>query len=456
VHGPADALAQEASLALWGGAECSVVRLHDSWRDQTRETGHHDRFDDLARIAALGIRTVRAAVLWERCAPGPAQCGWAWHDARMAEMRRLGLTPVVGLMHHGSGPPGTDLLDPALPEALAAHAGRVADRYPWVAAWTPVNEPLTWARFSGLYRVWHPHADNDALFLRMVAVQCRAVLLSMRAIRARIPGAALVQTEDLGRVFSTPQMAGRAAHENERRWLSLDLLCGRVDAAHPWHERFLRAGVAPDWLAAFRGGEAAPDLVGINHYVTSDRFLDHRSGRYPPRVRTGTGAARYADTEAVRAGVPPGELGWAARLREAWDRYRRPLAATEVHLGCAQDTEQVRWLLEAWDAAGELRAEGVDMRAVTVWALFGAMDWDSLLRQRRGRYEPGAWDVRASPPRLTLLGEAAQALARHGRFAHPCLAEPGWWHRPDRLHPRCVPVPASAAVPGLAAAAPTA
>ncbi len=444
---PVDALAPGSPLALWGGAECSVARLHESWRDQTRETGHHDRFDDLARIASLGIRTVRAAVLWERCAAGPAQCGWAWHDARMAEMRRLGLAPVVGLMHHGSGPPGTDLLDPALPEALAAHAARVAGRYPWVAAWTPVNEPLTTARFSGLYRVWHPHADDEALFLRMVAVQCRAVLLSMRAIRARIPGAALVQTEDLGRVFSTPQMAGRAAHENERRWLSLDLLCGRLDAGHPWHERFLRAGVAAGWLAEFRGGEAAPDLVGINHYVTSDRFLDHRSGRYPPRVRTGTGAARYADTEAVRAGVPPGELGWAARLREAWDRYARPLAATEVHLGCAQEAEQVRWLLEAWDAAGELRAEGVDMRAVTVWALFGAMDWDSLLRQRHGRYEPGAWDVRAAPPRLTLLGEAAQALARHGRFAHPCLAEPGWWHRPDRLHPRCVPAAAPPAGP---------
>ncbi|MGI3779009.1 MAG: dTDP-4-dehydrorhamnose reductase, partial [Janthinobacterium lividum] len=94
-------------VAVWGGAECSVVRLHDAWRDQTRETGHHDRFDDLARIAAMGIRTVRAAVLWERCVPGPAHCGWTWHDARMAEMRRLGLAPVVGLMHHGSGPPGT-------------------------------------------------------------------------------------------------------------------------------------------------------------------------------------------------------------------------------------------------------------------------------------------------------------------------------------------------------------
>ena len=424
-----------ASVAVWGGAECSVARPGEGWRDQIRETGHHDRFDDLARIAGLGIRTVRAPVLWERCAPGPAHCGWTWHDARMAEMRRLGLDPVVGLMHHGSGPPGTDLLDPDLPEALAAHAGRVAARYPWVGAWTPVNEPLTTARFSGLYRIWHPHADDEALFLRMVAVQCRAVLLSMRAIRARIPAATLVQTEDLGRVFSTPPLAARAARENGRRWLSLDLLCGRVDSGHPWHARFLRAGVAPAWLAEFAGGEAAPDLVGINHYVTSDRFLDHRAARYPPGARTGVGRARYADTEAVRAGVPSADLGWAARLREAWERYGRPLAATEVHLACAEDAEQVRWLLEAWRAAHEVRAEGIDMRAVTVWALFGAMDWDSLLRESRGHYEPGAWDVRAAPPRLTLVGEAARGLACDGGFEHPCLEGPGWWHRPERLHP---------------------
>ena len=60
--GPPDA-AQQDALQMWGGVECSVVRVGDAWRDQVRETGHHDRLDDLDRIAALGIRTLRYPVL---------------------------------------------------------------------------------------------------------------------------------------------------------------------------------------------------------------------------------------------------------------------------------------------------------------------------------------------------------------------------------------------------------
>src|SRR5215207_5663555 len=66
--------------------------------------------------------------------------------------------------------------------------------------------------------------------------ECTAIVLAMRAIRTVRPDAKLVQTEDLGKTFSTPLLSYQAELENERRWLSLDLLCGRVDPHHPWHE----------------------------------------------------------------------------------------------------------------------------------------------------------------------------------------------------------------------------
>ncbi len=422
-----------APLELWGGVECSVVRVGDAWRDQVRETGHQDRPDDLDRVAALGIRTLRVPLLWERLRAG--EDAWRWHDERMERLRILGIAPIAGLVHHGSGPAGTDLLDPGFPEKLAAHAAAVAARYPGVTMWTPVNEPLTTARFSGLYGHWHPHARDEGAFLRMVVTQCRAVMLAMRAIRARIPGARLVQTEDIGKTFSTVRLADQATYENDRRWLSLDLLCGRLNRAHPWYGHLVRFGVPEGWLDEFEGGEAAPDLIGVNHYVTGERFLDHRVGLYPEAMRGGNGRQSYVDTEAARVDVAEGELGWAARLREVWERYGRPIAVTEAHLG-DQSEEQVRWLMEAWDAAQALRAEGADVRAVTVWALFGAVDWDSLLRRRAGRYEAGAFDARHDPPRPTLLAEAAASLAATGRFGHPALASPGWWRRADRLHVR--------------------
>lgn len=438
--GPGAGPPPPAATELWGGLECSVVRVGDDLRDQFRETGHHGRIADLEAVAALGLRTLRYPVAWERVEPhGPEDGDWAWHDERLAELRRLGVAPILGLVHHGSGPGWTCLLDPRFPEKLADFAGRAARRYPWVEAWTPVNEPLTTARFSALYGHWAPHRVDEASFLRAVANQCRGALLAMRAIRRAIPGARLVQTEDIGRTFSTPRLRYQAEYENRRGWLSLDLLTGRVDAGHPFHARLLAAGVAAAALEDFRAGDLAPMTLGLNHYVTSERFLDHRLALHRPETHGGNGRHRYADTEAVRMPVPPGETGWLARLREAHARYPGlPLAVTEAHIGCTED-EQLRWLAGCWDAVAALRAEGADIRAVTAWALFGAVDWCSLLTRRAGRYEAGAFDV-ARPdargrPRPTLLAEAVAAFAQGGRFEHEHLLHPGWWAREDRLHP---------------------
>ena len=423
-------------LELWGGIEGSVIRVGGIWRDQVRETGHHRRPKDLDRIAASGIRTVRYPVLWERCAPGPAYAGWRWHDRRLGQMRRLGIDPIVGLIHHGSGPAGTNPLDPAWMDGLASHAAAVAARYPWVRRWTPVNEPLTTARFAAAYGHWFPHTTDCGSFHRMLFIQCRAVLLSMRAIRKHIPDAQLVQTEDIGQVFATPPLQHQADHDNARRWLSLDLLCGRVDRSHPGWDAFIGIGAFPDEIEDFAGGEARPDILGVNHYVTSDRFLDHRTQRYPASLHGSNGRDSYVDTEAARVDLPLHLTGWEPRLREVWRRYRLPIAVTEAHLACVDDREPVRWLMEAWRAAQALRAEGADIRAVTAWSLFGACDWDSMVREDRGHYEPGVWDVSAATPEPTRLADAVASLARTGDYRHPILDELGWWRRPDRVPSR--------------------
>ena len=424
------------SLEMWGGLECSVVRVGDVWRDQLAETGHDRRDGDLDAVAALGIRTLRYSVPWERVSPSRADSAdWARPDARLARMRSLGIRPILGLLHHGSGPARTQLLDPEFPEALADYAARAAGRYPWVESWVPVNEPLTTARFSGLYGHWFPHLRDGSATLRMLANQCRAVLLSMRAIRARIPGARLVQTEDIGRVFSTAQVAGQAAHENERRWLSFDLLLGRVERGGPWWGTLRGAGVPERHLDEFLDGEGAPDLLGVNHYLTSDRFLDHRLRLHHPGTHGGNGRQSYADTEAFRApDAPEAEVGPGPRLLEVWERYRRPMAVTEAQNGGPDEAERARWLLDVWDGAQTARAAGADLRAVTAWSLFGAVDWDSLLRRRAGSYEAGAFDASRDPPTPTLVSEAIAGLAREGRFEHPALRErEGWWRRADRF-----------------------
>ena len=419
---------------LWGGIECTVARVHDTVRDQVRETGHWGRERDLEQVAALGIRTLRYPVLWETIAPDdPGQCHWRWHDRRLARMRSLGISPIAGLVHHGSGPLYTSLADPAFAEMLAQHAAHVAQRYPWIDKYTPVNEPLTTARFSGLYGHWYPHGADDRIFLQLLVNQCRAVVLAMQAIRRINPTAQLVQTEDMGKVFSTPMLQYQADYENERRWLSFDLLCGRVDREHSWYRRFLEHGIGAAELGFFTEQPCPPDIIGINHYLTSERYLDERDELFPLHHRSGNLRERYADVEAVRIDFEGSLTGPLPRLREVWERYGLPMAVTEAHHGNTRD-EQLRWLKEVWDAACTLREEGADLRAVTIWSLFGCVDWNSLLTQCNGFYEPGVFDARCDPPRPTALASAATALATSGDFAHPVLDHAGWWHRHDRYY----------------------
>ncbi|HZQ06712.1 MAG TPA: family 1 glycosylhydrolase, partial [Anaerolineae bacterium] len=185
-------------LELWGGVECTVNRVHEQYFDQLERNGHAQHLNDLDRFAELGIRTLRYPVLWERIAPqGLEAADWQWADERLERLRALGIRPIIGLLHHGSGPRETDLADPAFPEKFAAYARAVSERYPWVDAYTPINEPLTTARFSGLYGVWYPHARDDRVFAQIMLNQCRATILAMREIRRVNPAAQLIQTEDL-------------------------------------------------------------------------------------------------------------------------------------------------------------------------------------------------------------------------------------------------------------------
>ncbi|CAA9565812.1 MAG: GH1 [uncultured Thermomicrobiales bacterium] len=417
---------------LWGGIECTVNRVGDVWFDQIARSGHADRLDDLDRIAALGIRTLRYPLLWERVAPdGLERAAWRWSDERLGRLRELGIRPIVGLVHHGSGPAGTDLLDPGFAPGLAAFARAAAARYPWVEDWTPVNEPLTTARFAALYGHWYPHARSDRAFIRALVNQCTGVKLAMAAIRETIPEARLVQTEDLGKTWSTPRLAYQADFENERRWLTLDLLCGRVDRTHPLWSHLWWLGLKGEDLHHFVDDPCPPDVIGFNYYLTTERFLDDRLDHYPPDLRGGNGRDEYVDVEAVRV-RREGIDGVGPLLREAWARYRRQLAITEAHLGCTRE-DQIRWLAEVWGEARAVRADGVDLRAVTVWSLLGAYDWHCLLTRCEDHYEPGVFDLRAPFPRPTALAALAAQLAAGQEPDHPLLADPGWWRRPERL-----------------------
>jgi dTDP-4-dehydrorhamnose reductase len=424
------------SLELWGGYECTVNRVGDQWFDQTKLGGHEDRPEDLQLFAALGMRSIRYPALWERISPDhPELRDFQWTDERFAELRRLGLDPIVTLCHHGSGPHYTSLVDASFAPGLARHAAAVASRYPWIRDYTPVNEPLTTARFSALYGLWYPHSKDEGLFWTALLNEIDATQLSMREIRKINPEARLVQTDDLGYCHATEPLQAEADYQNERRWIGWDLLCGMVVPGHALWDRIAGFGLAGR-LNEIAADPCPPDIIGINHYLSSERLLEHRVELYPNRS--------VADrTVALCAGVPKidvdairhreeGVLGLPELIEQAWHRYGRTIAITECHNGATRE-EQVRWFLEVWDGALALRAKGVDLCAVTAWSLLGSHDWNHMVTRFVGHYETGVYDVRTGTPRPTLLASVLTDLSSGRQPASPGIAGPGWWRRESRL-----------------------
>ena len=104
------------NLEFWGGIECTINRVNDSYFDQLHLSGHYVREGDIQLISELGIKTLRYPVLWEKHEPVYNQTiNWAFTDKVFAELNKYSITPIAGLLHHGSGPRYTSLLDDNFP-----------------------------------------------------------------------------------------------------------------------------------------------------------------------------------------------------------------------------------------------------------------------------------------------------------------------------------------------------
>lgn len=419
---------------IWGGIECSFNRVKDLYLDQLLYSGHYKRaVEDIDRIARLGIKAVRYPVIWERLHPYPGHViDWVnTVEQPLNALRAYGITPIAGLVHHGSGPRYADLLSDSFAAGLASFAGKVARKFPWIGHYTPVNEPMTTARFSGLYGLWFPHRRSDHAFTHALINEMKGVVLSMQEIRKINPDAQLIQTEDLAKIYSTTRLKYQADFENHRRWLTFDFLCGKVDRHHPLYDYFIHSGVPEDSLKFFLDNPCPPDIIGLDYYATSERYLDEALERYPPHTHGANHFERYADVEAIRVRHKE-KYGQKLLLEECWNRYHIPMAVTEAHIHCDSD-EQIRWFAEIRHTCIALMERGVDIRSVTAWALLGAYGWNALLTKPGGDYESGVFSVRTGDPVPTPLADYLVRINEDPDFVHPAEQQKGWWHREDRF-----------------------
>lgn len=422
------------SLEMWGGIECTLNRVGNKFINQCEKNGHYKRISDLELFKNLGIKKLRYPCLWEEVAPENIDhFNWDSLDKRLNILRSLDLQVIAGFLHHGSGPKYTSLVEPEFPEKFSFYARAFAVRYPWVEDYTPINEINTTARFSCLYGHWYPHMKNDTYYLKAILNQVKATVLAMREIRKVNPRARLIQTDDLGKCQSTIPLKYQCDFENHRRWLSFDLLNGMVKKDHDLYEYFLKNKISAEELSWFEMNPCPPDVIGINHYHLSNRFLDHKVNLYPEEFQGGNGIDKYADIGAIDTGqaemVTPENL-----FTEVWDRYHKPIAVTECHTRGHREA-QMRWLNEIWQTANKLRSKKIQFEAVTAWSLLGTYDWHTLCQTDENFYEPGVFDLRHphKRPFETGLSKLVRELAHKGLSTSPLLSSEGTWKTQRRV-----------------------
>jgi beta-glucosidase/6-phospho-beta-glucosidase/beta-galactosidase len=212
------------------GIECSYPTIDNgrTRRDLLEECGHYERWrEDLGLIKELGSRS--SATACRTTAPPRARpLRLELRDEAMGEIRRLELTPILDLLHFGVPDWLGNFQNPELPVHFAAYADAVAERYPWVRFYTPVNEIFVTARISAKDGQWNEQLKTDKGLRHRDQALRRASILANHAIAARRPDCVIVQSESAEYIHEAKAVRSpEVTLANKQRFISLDLLYAR-------------------------------------------------------------------------------------------------------------------------------------------------------------------------------------------------------------------------------------
>lgn len=345
------------------GIECSYPVVQGNHRvDQLRDTGHYEFWrTDLRLVRELGLRYLRYGppihLVWR----GPGDYDFGFLDPVMAEMRRLGIIPILDLVHFGLPDWLGTFQNPEWPAHLADYAHALAERYPWVRYYTPVNEIYVTALFSAAYGWWNERLKSDAGFITNIKHCVKASMLAMRAILDLRPDAIFIYSESTEYVHpGSPHMVAQAQFMNERRFLSLDLLFGH-DVSAMMYRYLLANGMSGEEYLWFLGQRDLRRhcIMGTDYYITNEHIV-------------------RSDGTSIGAGDV---YGYYVITRQYHDRYRLPVMHTETN---RVDKHAVEWLWKEWMNLMRLREDGVPVIGFTWFGLVDMKDWNTALRQPLG------------------------------------------------------------------------
>jgi beta-glucosidase/6-phospho-beta-glucosidase/beta-galactosidase len=368
-------------FAFATGIECSNPIIADAdgkriRRDQLQECGHYERWrEDLSLVKDMGIPVLRYGFPSHRVHLGSDRYDWSFTDQVMAEMKNLGITPILDLLHFGIPDWLGDFQNPELPLHFAQYAGAVAARYPWVRGYTPVNEIYVAARNSGLDGIWNERLRSERTFVTAMKHLVAANLLASCAIVRHRPNAIIVQSES---AEYTHHVTASPSHEvklrNKLIFLSFDLLYSKAPDADVLMFLQDNGMSREEFMWFMKTAPAGYQIMGNDYYGHNEKLL----------LPDGT----ITDGEDV--------LGWNLITRRYYDRYYKPVMHTETNISDPNAAPQ--WLWKQWTNVLRMRRDGVPVLGFTWYSLADQLDWDSQLALQRGHVNcSGLFDLNRKP-----------------------------------------------------------
>lgn len=392
------------------GIECSnpTIKGGRIRRDLLAECGHYTHWrQDLALVQELGLRFLRYGLPYHQVHQGANRYDWSFTDLPMAEMRRLGIEPILDLMHFGVPDWIGSFQNPALPLHFAEYATAVAARYPWVRFWTPVNEIYVSARMSTLDGLWNEQIRTGHAFVTALKHLTAASKLACAAITRVRPDAIIVHSESAELVHEARmQPSAGIVLANQQRFLALDLLFARPSCGEMM-TYLAENGLTPEEHAWFLQGEpAGHQILGVDYYGRNEHIVKPCGRRFA--------------VEDV--------MGWYLIAGEYFERYGKPLMHTETNVF---DPEAAPgWLWKQWISILRMRQDRMPVLGFTWYSLVDQVDWDIGLAELRGvvngcglynmerRANPVAEEYRALIQEFGSLPLAVR-VARDGRNSEP-------------------------------------
>ena len=306
---------------------------------------------------------------------GPGKYDWEFADLAMAEIKRLGITPILDLMHFGVPDWLGNFQNPELPVHFADFCGAVAERYPWVRYYTPVNEIYVTARSSGKDGVWNEQMKTDKGFVTALKHCVAASIMGNQQIAKRRNDCVIVQSESaeyMHELSATPSEETKLS--NELRFLSLDLLYANPPSAsvgmYMMDNGLTRKEY--DWFMA--GKPPGYQIMGNDYYGRNERI----------RLPDGT----------IQTSMDV--LGWYEITREYYERYHLPVMHTETNVFKAELAPE--WLYKQWVSILRMRRDGVPVIGFTWYSLIDQIDWDSQLAEENNNVNAcGLFDLDRKP-----------------------------------------------------------